>query len=442
MLPQLGKVERQFPDALVIIGVHSAKFPAERAGGSLRSAIQRYDIEHPVINDINFDIWAEYAIRAWPTLIFIDPEGRVIGQHEGEIDAGSLAATVQRLIEHYDKEGIISRASIPGIARMARPSGALAFPGKVLADAAGNRLFIADSGHNRIVVTRLDGAEPWMIGSGQPGLADGDAATAQFNHPQGMALAGDILYLADTRNHVIRRVDLASRQVETIAGTGEPGMSYASAGSARTIDLRSPWDVLLQGDTLYIAMAGMHQIWALDINESWLRPYAGDGREGLRDGRLETAWLAQPSGIDTDGTRLYVADSETSAIRTADLPPRDLVQTIVGIGLFEFGDVDGTGNQVRLQHPLGLAVGDGVVYVADSYNHKIKRLYPTERRCETWLGDGTPGDRDGVREAARFHEPGGVSLAGDRLYIADTNNHAIRVAELETGRVTTLRITL
>lgn len=442
MLPQLGKVERQFSDALTVIGVHSAKFPAERAGGSLRSAIQRYDIEHPVINDVNFDVWSEYAIRAWPTLIFIDPQGRIIGQHEGEINADSLAATVQRLIEHYDNEGIINRAPIPGIARMARPSGTLAFPGKVLADPAGNRLFIADSGHNRIVVTGLDGTEPWIIGSGKPGLADGDAAAAEFNHPQGMAVAGDSLYVADTRNHVIRRIDLASRRVETIAGTGEPGMSYASAGPARNIDLRSPWDVVLQGGSLYIAMAGMHQLWALDLAESWLRPYAGDGREGIRDGRLESAWLAQPSGIDSDGTRLYVADSETSAIRTADLPPHDTVQTIVGIGLFDFGDVDGTGDQVRLQHPLGLAVSDGIVYVADSYNHKIKRLYPTERRCETWLGDGTPGDSDGVGEAARFHEPGGVSLAGNQLFIADTNNHAIRVADRETGRVTALRITL
>lgn len=440
MLPQLGKTERQFPEALVIIGVHSAKFPTERAGGSPRSAIQRYDIEHPVINDVNFAVWSEYAIRAWPTLIFIDPNGRIIGKHEGEIDAASLAPTVQRLIEQYDKEGIINRTPIPGIARMAPPSGALAFPGKVLADAEGNRLFVADSGHNRIVVSRLDGSDPWTIGNGQPGLEDGDAAASQFNHPQGMALAGDTLYVTDTRNHAIRRLDLVSRRVETIAGTGEPGMSYAGAGDARSIDLRSPWDLVLRGDILYIAMAGMHQLWALDIAESWLRPYAGDGREGLRDGRPESAWLAQPSGIDTDGKRLYFADSETSSIRTADLPPNDMVQTIVGIGLFDFGDVDGTGDQVRLQHPLGLAVGNDIVYVADSYNHKIKRLYPAERRCETWLGNGAPGDVDGVGEEARFHEPGGVSLAGGRLYIADTNNNAIRVADLESGRVTTLRI--
>jgi NHL repeat len=438
----LGKVERQFPDELVIIGVHSAKFPAERAGGSRRSAIQRYDIEHPVINDVDFDAWSQYAVRAWPTLIFIDPEGRIIGRHEGEASAEALAEAVERMVDEYDKEELISRGSIPGIARMSRPSGALDFPGKILADPGGNRLFIADSGHNRIVVTRLDGSEPWVMSTGREGLVDGDMGSAAFHHPQGLALTGDVLYVADTRNHAIRRIDLAAQRVETIAGTGEPGMSYAAAGPARTIDLRSPWDIVLQGRVLYIAMAGMHQLWALDLDQSRLCPYAGNGREGIRDGSLESAWLAQPSGIDTDGRRLYFADSETSAIRIADLPPRDMVQTIVGIGLFDFGDADGIGEEVRLQHPLGLVVGDGIVYVADTYNHKIKRLYPAERRCETWLGAGQPGNADGLGEQARFHEPGGVSIAGDTLYIADTNNHAIRVAELGTGRVTTLEVRL
>ena len=239
--------------------------------------------------------------------------------------------------------------------------------------------------------------------------------------------------MADTRNHAIRQVDLASRRVETIAGTGEPGTSYAGAGEARTIDLRSPWDVVLQNRILYIAMAGMHQLWALDLAEAWPRPYARAGPEGIRDGRLDAAWLAQPGGIDTDGKRLYFADSETSAVRTADLPPH-------GIGLFDFGDIDGICEQVRLQHPLGLTMGEEIIYVADSYNHKIKRLYPIERRCETWLGNGTPGDADGDGEEARFDERGGVSIAGSRLFIADTNNRAIRVAELGTGRVTTLAL--
>lgn len=442
MLPQLRELERRFPDELVVIGVHSPKFPAERRSESLRAAIQRYHVHHPVVNDANLEVWTRYAVRAWPTLMFVDPEGRVIGRHEGEASAEDLARVVRELVDQYDAQGLIDRSPIPGLQPMAPPEGTLAFPGKVLADAATDRLIIADSGHHRLIVSRLDGSGAWVIGSGEAGLRDGPGAIAAFHDPQGLALDGDTLYVADTRNHVVRRVDLAARTVETIAGTGHLGWSYARAGAARAIDLRSPWDLVLHDGVLYIAMAGMHQIWALDLDEAELRPYAGSGRESIRDHTLQRAWLAQPSGLATDGRLLYVADSETSAVRTVTFPPGDEVRTLVGTGLFDFGDVDGIGDEVRLQHPLAVACGDGVLYVADSYNHKIKRLDPATRRCETWLGSGEPGDADGTGTAARFHEPGGLSLAGSRLYIADTNNHAIRVADTTTGAVTTLPLTV
>jgi outer membrane protein assembly factor BamB len=217
-------------------------------------------------------------------------------------------------------------------------------------------------------------------------------------------------------------------------------MSYAEGGPARTIDLRSPWDLTWHGTTLYIAMAGMHQIWALDPKAGMLFPYAGTGREEIRDYDLERARLAQPTGLANDGSKIYFVDSETSAVRTADLPPFNEVRTIVGTGLFDFGDKDGVGDEVLLQHPLGLALGDGVVYVADSYNNKIKRVYPAERRVESWLGDGTPGLADGPGSTARFLEPAGLALASGKLFIADTNNHVIRVADLATGEVTTLGV--
>lgn len=442
LLPQLAEVERQFPDEVMVIGVHSAKFPAERAGGSLRSAIQRHEVEHPVINDEDLDIWGRYAIRAWPTLLFIDPNGRIIGRHEGEISAAALVEIVRNLVERYDADGLIDRTPIPGLRPMERPASTLSFPGKVLADAQSDRLIIADSGHHRIIVSALDGTAPQIIGSGTTGLSDGPSDVATFNQPQGLALDGNHLYVADTRNHAIRHVDLETGEVSTIAGTGEPGWGNGEPGPALSVPLRSPWGLALHGRTLFFAMAGTHQVWALELDEAWLRPYAGSGREGIRDERLERAWLAQPSGLATDGKRLYVADSETSAIRTITLPPGDEVRTLVGTGLFDFGDVDGTAERARLQHPLDIALGEGVLYVADSYNHKIKRLYPAERRIESWLGNGEPGNRDGAGADAQFHEPSGLSLAGDRLYIADTNNHAIRVVDLGTGQVTTLRLAL
>ncbi|HET7034148.1 MAG TPA: alkyl hydroperoxide reductase [Thermomicrobiaceae bacterium] len=427
-----------------MIGVHSPKFPTEHTSRGLRGAVGRLEIAHPVVNDAEMAVWDAYGVRAWPTLMFVDPRGYVVGKHEGEASADELADVVAGLIERYRQQGVLTPGPIPGLAPLKPPSGPLAFPGKVLADAAGDRLFVADSGHQRLVVSALDGANPWVIGSGEPGLADGPAAEARFHQPEGMALDGDTLYVADRANHAIRRVDLAARQVTTVAGTGRLGQGFTHPGPARDVDLRSPWDVALHAGVLYIAMAGLHQLWALDLAAGQLRRYAGTGHEGIKDGDLGRCWLAQPSGLDRSGTRLYFADSETSSIRTADLPPGDQVRTLVGTGLFDFGDVDGAGRGALLQHPLGVAAGEGVgvVYLTDTYNSKIKTIDLASGEVRSWLGSGEAGLTDGVGAAARFDEPGGLSLAGRRLYIADTNNHAIRVAEIDTGVVTTLRFAL
>ena len=219
LLPQLAEVERRFPDDLVIIGVHAPKYPAERDPASLRDAVLRNEVTHPVVNDAGMAIWQSYGVRAWPTLAFIDPRGNVVGVHEGEAPADALADVVQQLIAQAEPAGLIDRAPVPGFAPMPYPSGSLAFPEKVLADSEGDRLIIADSGRNRLVVARLDGSAARVIGSGVAGLADGNTATARFHHPQGLALSGDTLYVADTRNHAIRHVSLTTGDVRTIAGT-------------------------------------------------------------------------------------------------------------------------------------------------------------------------------------------------------------------------------
>jgi len=439
VLPDLKRLERKYGDALAVVGVHSAKFSAERDTENIRQAVLRYDVEHPVVNDASMRIWRDYGVRAWPTLVLIDPRGRVIGANSGEGVYLTFNDLIGRVIGHFEEQGLIDRTPLATkLERDALPPSALSFPGKVLADESSGRLFVADSGHNRIVVADLSTAAPeHIIGTGEVGMDDGSYEEATFNHPQGLALSGDVLYVADTENHAIRAVDLSAGRVTTIAGTGSQAVARFSGGPAGLTPLNSPWDLVFHDGRLYIAMAGPHQLWVMDIPRGRVEPYAGSGREARVDGPLRRAALAQPSGLATDGRLLYFADSEVSSVRSADLDPVGEVRTIVGGDLFDFGDRDGVGLSARLQHPLGVAWHDGALYVADTYNNKIKRVDVAQSRIETLLGTGEEGSTDGLR--ATFDEPSGLSAAGRMLYIADTNNHAVRVADLRTLEVRTLR---
>ena len=436
----MRKLEKKFRNELVVVGVHSAKFPNEKERNNLYNAVKRYELGHPVINDVDMAVARAYNFRAWPTLWFIDPEGKLIGKHEGELDYGSFENLIGRMVAEFDANGLLKRSPPPEVPAP-EPATSLSFPGKILADAETNQLFIADTNHNRILVTGLDGEVQQIIGSGEAGLDDGGLESATFDHPQGMTLEGNRLYVADAENHALRLVDLESGLVETIAGTGDQGHVREGRGSGLSTSLNSPWDLVHHDGRLYIAMAGSHQLWSMRLDDGDIGPYAGTGQESLSDGPLDSATLAQPSGISVGGGRLYFADSETSSIRSADLDPSGRVRTIVGLDLFVFGDHDGTDYKVRLQHPIGIACHDGTLYVADTYNHKIKRVLPETRSAFTFLGNGQAGFKDGQGTQAQFSEPCGLSVANGKLYIADTNNHAVRVADIETGEVSTLVIT-
>jgi hypothetical protein len=440
IFPQLRKIEEKYTNELMVIGVHSAKFPNEKDKENLHQAVQRYELQHPVINDAEFQVWQQYACRGWPTLMFIGPEGKVIGKHEGELPYEPFDRLIGQMVAEFDSKGLVDRTPVH-FSTDQGPATTLSFPGKVLAHGDSNRLFIADTNHNRVLVASLEGTVKQVIGSGNMGLDDGSFNTATFNHPQGMALDGDVLYVADTKNHALRRVDLAAERVETIAGNGNQGYQRDRRGPGLSVELSSPWDLAYHDNILYIAMAGTHQLWAMTLGDGQIGPYAGNGRESIDDGPLDMATLAQPSGITTDGAKLYFADSETSSIRSADLGPNGRVRTIVGLDLFVFGDVDGSEHNVRLQHPIGITHRDGVLYIADTYNHKIKQILPATRSSLTLLGTGQPGYQDGPGRQAMFSEPSGLSFGNGKLYIADTNNHLIRVADLEAKEVSTLEIT-
>ena len=436
----MRKLEKKYANELAVVGVHSAKFPNEKDPFNLRNAVRRYELEHPVVNDSEFQVWQQYSCRAWPTLMFIDPQGNVIGKHEGEMTFDAFDGLIGKMVTEFDAEGVLDHTA-PTTTFQKADDTVLSFPGKVLADGPGDRLFIADTNHNRIVVTSLDGALKQEIGSGEEAMTDGDFAGCAFNHPQGVALDGETLYVADTENHAIRKVDLSAGTVETIAGTGEQGHTRDGRRPGRTMELSSPFDLLHHEGIIYIAMAGIHQLWSLELESGMIGPFAGNGKESLTDGPLGTAELAQPCGITSDGVKLFFADSETSSVRSADIDPKGNVRTIVGLDLFIFGDADGSDHHVRLQHPTGIAHYDGVLYITDTYNHKIKRVLPVTRSAFTVLGKGEPGHVDGTADQSQFSEPSGISFANGKIYIADTNNHAIRVANIDSGVVSTLEIT-
>jgi DNA-binding beta-propeller fold protein YncE len=394
------------------------------------------------VNDHEMEIWSAYGVRAWPTLILINPLGKIIGSTSGEGIFNIFDKLISDAIGYFKQRGDFSENILDfEKEKNPIPTPLLSFPGKILADESARMLFIADSNNNRILGIDLNTYHvKFIAGSGIIGFRDGKLDISQFNHPQGMAFDSKkrILYVADTENHSIRKVDLNSGSVSTIAGTGIQRELSDPLDNPLKTSLNSPWDLVLLGDSLFIAMAGSHQIWRLDLEKDKIGPFAGSGREALIDGPPMRAALAQPSGITSDGEKLYFADSETSSIRSCDLRFGGEVKTIVGQDLFVFGDRDGKNMEVRLQHPLGLTFYKKNLYIADTYNSKIKIINPIERTATTICGNGEHGFQDGEKMQAQFNEPGGITVAFEKLYIADTNNHAVRVFELSTGALKTI----
>jgi hypothetical protein len=417
----LRELEERFASELTVVGVHSGKFIAERETSRIADAARRLGVGHPVVNDRQFRVWRSYAVRAWPTIVVIDADGYVRGMHAGEFTTDMVVPALEELIA--DAGDRLMRTASPH-ADAARPRNTLRYPGKVAIDE--RTIAIADSGNDRIVIAEFsanqDRARVVAIHGGARGYRDG--IDPQFDHPQGVLFDGRDLLVADAFNHAIRAIDRASGETRTVAGTGKQLRTRRDAAAGA---LSSPWDLARAGDRIAIAMAGNHRLYLLDKDAHKATHLAGSGAEEIHDGPLETAALAQPMGICGDESAIWFADSETSAIRSAALAATGAVTTIVGTGLFDFGDVDGEGTAVRLEHAQGVVrMPNGRLLVVDSYNDALKWLDPETRRVTTWVRG--------------LHEPGGAALGDGVVYVADTNAHRIATVRIADGSVSTLAL--
>lgn len=449
VLPDLEYLEAKYADQpFVVIGVHSAKFEAEGRVENVRQATARYDIRHPVVVDDDFGIWRQYGARAWPTFALIDTQGRLVGTAAGEGHRDALDASIAALLEEGRAEGTLAekRVELPD-PEPVRTLGALHFPGKVLV--AGGRLFVADSSNDRIIEAELPGTDGEarvlrVFGDGERGLVNG--GTPRFHDPQGMAFdaTNGLLYVADTKNHAVRTIDLDTGSVSTLAGNGTQGYDRKGGGKGTAQKLASPWALALSNDgkTLYVAMAGTHQLWSIDVRTQKAVAIAGSGAENIYDGPGPRAALAQPSGLalSADGETLYVMDTEGSAVRAYDTKAGE-IRTIIGravaspvldSSLFDFGDVDGTYPDARLQHAIGIALwptaeGERLL-IADTYNDKLKLVQPDARRVTTWSPAGL-----GLDEPAGLSIQLGADGRPAAIFVADTNNHRVLRVDPQTG---------
>jgi len=438
-IAELRDLRNEFSSEIVIVGIHSGKFFAERDTSNIQAAVSRHTIDYPVCNDQQMRIWRDYDIDVRPTTVLVDPEGKIVFRFEGEQLKPAIKKELERLLPLYsrriDRRQIIFRPT----ADLPRAT-TLNFPAGIVVDEKGEKLFIADSGNHRVIVADTGGKVTDVIASGRQGDMDGDFTHAEFREPVGLAINDTQLYISDPGSHMIRQADLPQRTVKTIAGRDNSGFSVLYPTSEHRTGLNSPLGLVFANDTLYIAMSGVNQVQMLDLKDKVLRPIAGRGIEGIQDGTPSHSLFAQPLAVTLVDDNVYVVDAASSAVRKIGLRANGEVTTLLGQGFFKFGDTEGSLSESLLQHPSGLAYFNGHLAIADSFNNKIKLINLNDQTCVTLAGNGQTGSADGDFPIASFSNPSSLAYAPGKLYVADTNNHQIRILDLNKKSVSTLKL--
>ena len=438
-ISEIKKLEAEFGDRLTVIGVHSGKFDNEKGTDSIKKAILKYDIAHLVVNDTNFKIWNSFKASSWPTLILIDPKGRITKKYQGKIVPTTIHDDIKNLITKYKYQLTSDRLPIV-LEKNKVVDYVLKFPAKIKFardfsyknSGKTNALIISNTEKHNIIVTALNGETLLEIGSGNMGFEDGNINNATFNSPRGLLFKDNTLYVADTGNHALRRIDFKTGEVKTIAGTGIRGDIINTENKVEEVLLASPWDLEFFPDknNIIIANAGTHQLLKYNLSKRTISPFAGNGTEDSIDGQYPKNSLAQPTGLSAASEKLYFVDSASSSLRVVDKSGE--VKTLIGKGLLEFGNKNGNSKEALLQHPTGLTADDSAIYIADTFNHAIRKYNVKTKEISDYSGS-VRGDGIGNKKSINYNEPEAIISVLDKFYIADTNNNRIIELGANTG---------
>ena len=413
ILHDLAQIQRKWPDSVSVLAIHLPKFNAEQDAKLLGEAVTRLDIGFPVANDREWITWQHYAAHSWPGMALIDGKGRHVADFVGDDQTAALEARISSMLESS-----VSAAPKPGTLKAKARSKVFSTLNAPSGLAIANGLlYIADAGHHRILECAIDGRIIREFGNGVPLFLDGSAADSSFHRPTALAVFREHVYVADTGNHAVRRLSLLHGSVDTLLGDGRPGFHVAESGhEAAAVRLNNPSGLCIHQDSLIVADTGNNRLGIFNLSNPQFQNLVGGGAFGLLDGVGDRARLAHPLGLAGSQNFLYMVEGTASALRTVAVP-EGRVNTLIGHGLYQFGNADGTRQAAAMQHPTGVVVDEarGTAWIADAYNRKVRSYHLKSNQLST------------IGLMQNLVRPSALALDAESLWIADSaGNHVYR----------------
>lgn len=425
-LRDLAQLHTRYPGRLQPIAIHVPRFDCERDPQQVLKQLRRQGVSFPIVHDPDWHAWQRFGVDAWPTVLLIDANGQVRERVTGLDSMAELERPLAALCDALpmptdeDSRALVETSPEPRLP-LRFPVGLVATP---------DRLYVADSGHHRVLECNHGGRVLRQFGMGTADFVDGDLEQAAFRRPQGLSLVRDVLYVADAGNHALRRIMLRSGRVDTVCGNGRAGEPVEGVvANARDVALNQPQSVFATDSEVHLALAGDNRIWTYGLGRGELSCRAGSGQLEVRDGSGSMAAFAQPVALAAVQQMLYVCDALGSAVRSLQLR-NNVVQTLVGQGPWDFGDADGRRENARLQNPQAIALSPDspLLWIADTGNGTLRTLR---------LGGGEVAT---VPLSRRLQGVSGLSIAAGAVWIAETDAHAVLRYDLAGGELVRVAI--